>query len=45
MDLRETAILETQGTSGYEVTADTLQFAAVGRSLGFSSQESEDCRA
>ncbi|KAI0729823.1 hypothetical protein C8Q72DRAFT_289735 [Fomitopsis betulina] len=45
MDLRETAVLETQGTLGYEVTADTLQFAGVDRSLGCLSQESEDFRA
>lgn len=42
MDLRETAVLQTTGTLGHEVTADTLDFAGVDRSLGRSSQDSED---
>ena len=33
MDLRETALLETSGTLGSEVTADTLQFAGVDSSF------------
>lgn len=40
MDLRETAMFETAGTLGYELTADTLQFAGVDSSPGRSSQES-----
>ena len=39
MDLRETALLETSGTLGNEVTADTLQFAGVDSSFTRRSYE------
>ena len=42
MDLRETAMFETAGTLGYELTADTLQFAGIDSSHRRSSQESEE---
>ena len=41
MDLRETALLETSGTSGYQLPEDTLQFAGVDSSLGRPSFDSE----
>ena len=41
MDLRETALIEASGTLGYEITADTLEFAGVDSSLGRSSFDSE----